>query len=102
MTWVGASLRALPSTLPLTTNDSPAMACTATLLSTPSRSQTTARRASLIQAGRAFGPAQRIGAGRPRPTPIPLWRQAAVGPSAARSAIADDGGARAAPRPPRP
>ena len=80
MTCVGASLRALPSTLPFTTNESAAIVWTATLLSTPSRSHTIDRRVSLAQARRALGDADESGA-PDRPTPMLLWRQIAVGPS---------------------
>ena len=70
------------------------MAWTATLLSTPSRSQMIDRRASLIQAFTALGPGGEA-MGLARPAPMALCRQAAVGPSAMRSAPAT----RAAPVP---
>ena len=84
MTCVGASLRAFPSTLPFTTNDRAASVWTATLLSTPSRSQTMERRMSLTQALSAFG----VGAAGAfaRPTPMLLCLQTALGPSASRHA----------------
>ena len=78
ITWVGASPRAFPSILPFRTRASPALAWTATLLSTPSRSQKTDRLSSLSHARRPLAPGARTAA---RPAPMPLWRHAWVGPS---------------------
>ncbi len=84
ITCVGASPRALPSILPLTTIARPSVSSSATLLSTPSRSQTMPRRASWRNRRASLGEARILRS--TRPAPIGLWRHAPVGPLAARQA----------------